>query len=170
MTDLITDKALEYLDELAAEDAPFYLSVHYTAPHSPWGPEHHPKKWLDYYQDCKFESIPDIPDHPDMTTGPVYGTPNREINLRGYFAAISAMDENIGRILQRLDEKGLTDNTPVDFCRGQRHEHGTARDLGQGQRHASDEYVRHLREGAVPHGVSAADSSGLRLRRQGERL
>lgn len=116
VTDLITDKALAYLDELAAEDAPFYLSVHYTAPHSPWEPEHHPKKWLDYYQDCKFESIPDIPDHSDMTTGPVYGTPKREINLRGYFAAISAMDENIGRILQRLDEKGLTDNTLLIFA------------------------------------------------------
>ena len=41
VTDLITDKSVEYIQELApkakAGDAPFYISVHYTAPHSPWG-------------------------------------------------------------------------------------------------------------------------------------
>ena len=116
VTDLITDKALQFLDELEAEGNPFYLSVHYTAPHSPWEEEHHPKKWIDYYRDCKFESIPDVPDHPDMTTGPVYGTPKRETNLRGYFAAISAMDEGIGKIIAALDAKGLSDNTILIFA------------------------------------------------------
>ena len=115
VTDLITDRALEFLDELAEGEDPFYLSVHYTAPHSPWGAEHHPKEWIDYYDSCRFESIPDVPDHPDMTTGPVYGTPRRKENLRGYFAAISAMDAGIGRILRRLEEKGLTDDTLVVF-------------------------------------------------------
>ena len=116
VTDLITDKALQFLDELEAEGNPFYLSVHYTAPHSPWEEEHHPKKWIDCYRDCKFESIPDVPDHPDMTTGPVYGTPKRETNLRGYFAAISAMDEGIGKIIAALDAKGLSDNTILIFA------------------------------------------------------
>lgn len=115
VTDLITDRALEFLDELAEGEDPFYLSVHYTAPHSPWGAEHHPKEWIDYYDSCRFESIPDVPDHPDMTTGPVYGTPRRKENLRGYFAAISAMDAGIGRILRRLEEKGLTNDTLVVF-------------------------------------------------------
>ena len=32
VTDLITDRALEYLKELGEGDDPFYLSVHYTAP------------------------------------------------------------------------------------------------------------------------------------------
>ena len=51
-----------------------------------------------------------------MTTGPVYGTPNRHINLRGYFAAISAMDENIGRrALDRLEARGILDDTLVIF-------------------------------------------------------
>lgn len=113
VTGLITDKALAYLDEL--KDAPFYLSVHYTAPHSPWEPEQHPKKWIDYYKDCSFDSIPDIPDHPDMTTGPVYGTDKRRENLTGYFAAISAMDEQVGRILDRVEELGLSEDTVIIF-------------------------------------------------------
>ena len=104
VTELITDRALQWMDEMAKEENPFYLSVHYTAPHSPWAADQHPAKWIDYYKDCAFESIPDIPDHPDMTTGPVYHTERRRENLTGYFAAVSAMDEQIGRILQKAEE------------------------------------------------------------------
>jgi len=115
VTDLITERALADIDLLANGENPFYLSVHYTAPHSPWEAEQHPKRWIDYYDKCDFSSIPDIPDAPGMTTGPVYGTPARRENLRGYFAAISAMDEGIGRLLQRLRERGILDNTLVIF-------------------------------------------------------
>ena len=113
VTELITDKALSYLEEM--KDGPFYLGVHYTAPHSPWEAEQHPAKWIDYYRDCPFGSIPDVPDHPDMTTGPVYGTSARRTNLTGYFAAVSAMDEQIGRILDRLEALSLLEDTLVIF-------------------------------------------------------
>ena len=115
VTDLITGRALRDIDELTREKTPFYLSVHYTAPHSPWAADQHPKKWIDHYDKCSFAEIPDVPDHPDMTTGPVYGTPLRHENLRGYYAAISAMDEGIGQILDKLDEKGILDETLVIF-------------------------------------------------------
>ena len=39
----------------------------------------------------------------------------REENLRGYFAAISAMDEQIGRLLDAVEEQGLADNTVILF-------------------------------------------------------
>lgn len=116
VTDLITDKALTFLDHLAEGEDPFYLSVHYTAPHSPWEADQHPKEWIGYYEDCTFGSIPDVPDHPNSIDAPVYGTPRRKANLRGYFAAVSAMDQNIGRILDALDAKGLADNTVIVFC------------------------------------------------------
>ncbi|MDO5417884.1 MAG: sulfatase-like hydrolase/transferase [Lachnospiraceae bacterium] len=115
VTELFTNRALEYLDTLDKEEEPFYLAVHYTAPHSPWGREHHPEKWIQYYEDCDVASIPDIPDHPDLITGPVYGTERRKENLRGYFAAVSAMDEQIGRILDALEEKQLAEDTIVIF-------------------------------------------------------
>ena len=115
MTELFTDQALRFLDELSGKEDPFYLAVHYTAPHSPWGAEHHPTKWIDYYENCEFKSIPDVPDHPDLLTGPVFGTDARKENLRGYFAAISAMDEQIGRILDALEKNGLTEDTIVIF-------------------------------------------------------
>ena len=115
VTDLITDRALDFLEELSGKEEPFYLSVHYTAPHSPWGAEHHPKEFIDMYDNCDFASIPDVPDHPDLAVPPVYGTPRRHEHLRGYFAAISAMDKNIGRILDRLEEKGMAEDTIVVF-------------------------------------------------------
>ena len=115
VTDLITERACRDLKTLAEGGKPFYLSVHYTAPHSPWEADQHPRKWIDAYEHCSFDSIPDVPDHPDMTTGPVYGTAMRHVNLRGYFAAISAMDEGIGRILDTLDACGLRENTLVIF-------------------------------------------------------
>lgn len=34
-------------------------------------------------------------------------------NLRGYYAAISAMDAGVGKILDKVKEKGLEDNTIV---------------------------------------------------------
>jgi arylsulfatase A-like enzyme len=40
LTDLLTERAVEYVSR--AHDAPFYLSLHYTAPHWPWqGPGDH---------------------------------------------------------------------------------------------------------------------------------
>ncbi|MCR4620934.1 MAG: sulfatase-like hydrolase/transferase [Clostridiales bacterium] len=115
ITDLITARACRDIDTLAGNEHPFYLSVHYTAPHSPWSAEQHPRKWIDHYDKCTFDEIPDIPDHPDMTTGPVYGTHARRENLRGYYAAISAMDEGLGMILDKLREKGILDDTLVIF-------------------------------------------------------
>lgn len=115
VTDLITEKALEFLDELSEKPEPFYLSVHYTAPHAPWEAEHHPKKWIDMYEDCPFTSTPDVPDHPGIACEPMYGTPRRREKLRGYYAAVTAMDDGVGKLLDFLDKRGLKDNTIVIF-------------------------------------------------------
>lgn len=117
ITDLITEKAVQYVGELAQQEKPFYLSVHYTAPHSPWEEGQHPKRFMDWYRDCKFEATPQLPVHPNQVgTCPVGDTPeSRADNLRGYYAAISAMDEGIGKILAELQTQGLMDNTIIIF-------------------------------------------------------
>lgn len=112
ITDRITDEALRVLDRYAASDTPFYLSVHYTAPHSPW--TGHPQAIVDSYDDCPFASCPQEPRHPwaggltDQCLG------NREM-LKGYFAAVTAMDLNVGRILDGLEQRGLRERTLVVF-------------------------------------------------------
>ena len=116
-SDLFTDNALRFLDGQVESTEPFCLAVHYTAPHRPWGREHHPAAlWDDYYANCPFASVPNA-DEP-LPVG-FYATPAdpgvRKENLAGYFAAIEGMDRNLGRLLGWLDEHRLSDNTLVVF-------------------------------------------------------
>lgn len=116
ITDLITEHAVGFLEELCEEPAPFYLGVHYTAPHSPWDRSEHPEHYVDMYKDCAFHSAPDLPVHPSqVNTAPHGEGEHRKELLRGYYASISAMDHGIGQIMQVLDEKGVRDNTLVIF-------------------------------------------------------
>lgn len=112
ITDTITDDALAFLDAHAGDAAPFYLSVHYTAPHSPW--TGHPQEIVDSYDDCPFRSCPQEPRHPWATSLTDRCLGDREM-LKGYFAAVTAMDANVGRLLDRLDALGLAEDTLVVF-------------------------------------------------------
>jgi arylsulfatase A-like enzyme len=115
VTDVITDEALEFLDKQKGANRPFYLSVHYTAPHSPWVGQH-PENIVGSYNDCPFTSCPDVGCHPWQINSAPRGTgqQRREI-LKGYFAAVTAMDLNVGRILDKLEEAGIRENTLILF-------------------------------------------------------
>ncbi len=117
ITDCITDKAIDYINEYAAQSAPFYLSVHYTAPHSPWAKQCHPKEMLDIYNDCKFSATPNLPVHINQIySAPIGDTQQkRRENLQGYYGAISAMDKGIGEIIAKLKSTKTYDNTVIIF-------------------------------------------------------
>ncbi|HHW10496.1 MAG TPA: sulfatase-like hydrolase/transferase [Firmicutes bacterium] len=113
ITDLITDDALTFIDSCLEDERPFYAAVHYTAPHSPWVGQH-PQEIVAMYKDCPFDSCPQEPLHPFAgTLKKVMENPRP--NLMGYFAAITAMDRNIGRLLNKLDELHLRESTLVFF-------------------------------------------------------
>lgn len=139
ITDYITDNAIEFLDG-RDKDKPFCLSVHYTAPHSPWSAVHHPEEFISMYRDCPFESTPNVPPHPwaphgnktleewnkephpgirfsNVKYGPIKETwqEHRRESLTGYYAAISAMDAALARILRRLEREGILEDTLVIF-------------------------------------------------------
>ncbi|WP_235549531.1 sulfatase-like hydrolase/transferase [Paenibacillus sp. Soil766] len=116
VTDMITDNALQFLDEMSHGDSPFYLSVHYTAPHSPWDRSEHPESYVAIYEDCQFNSVPELPLHPNQTrTAPTGEGEYRKELLRGYYASVTAMDEGIGKIMDMLKERGLRENTLIVF-------------------------------------------------------
>jgi len=130
ITDLITDKTISYLKELGPksqrEDAPFYISVHYTAPHSPWGKLTQPAEWYDYYKDCKFDSVPVCEIHKNAVfscESPYFAFGaeateqddlRREL-LSGYFGAIAAMDRGIGDIYRELERQQLLKDIIIIF-------------------------------------------------------
>jgi arylsulfatase A-like enzyme len=105
------------------ELAPGYV----TTPHSPW--TGHPQEIVDSYDDCAFESCPQEEPHPwaimprnrdttsaDATTlGLSNNLGNRE-SLKGYFASVTAMDHDVGRILDKLESLGLRERTLVIFA------------------------------------------------------
>jgi len=112
VTDAITDEALRLLERYAEGGYPFYLGVHYTAPHTPW--TGHPQEIVDSYDACPFDSCPQEPKHPWAGQLTHNHLGQRE-SLKGYFAAVTAMDACIGRLLDRLDSLGLRENTLVVF-------------------------------------------------------
>jgi arylsulfatase A-like enzyme len=117
VTDVIADVGMQFLRDEALRDEPFWLSLWFTAPHYPWI-DCHPKAFTDLYRDCPFESCPEEPPHPWFTGGqPAVdkGRRERRESLIGYFAAVSAMDAAIGRVLDELDAQRLTDSTLVVF-------------------------------------------------------
>lgn len=111
VTDVITDDGIDFIKRQSKEPNPFYLSVHYTAPHSPWINQH-PKEYVELYDDYSFESCPKNPEHPWSTTNT---RDSHEESLAGYFASITAMDHNVGRIIDTLEELKLRDDTLICF-------------------------------------------------------
>lgn len=116
LTDVITDGAIRFLDEAQQSQKPFYLSVHYTAPHSPWEQGQHPEELCALYANCAFETCPDEPCHPNQINSAPRGTGAKRIELlKGYYAAITGLDRGVGRILRHLEALGLRENTLVIF-------------------------------------------------------
>ena len=113
VTDVITDDAIEFIEEYAGRQ-PFYLTVGYTAPHAPWL-TNHPKEYTDLYKDCPFNSIPKEKEHPDSIYLTKEVAKDVRANLIGYFAAVTAMDTNIGRIIDKIEDLGIRENTLIIF-------------------------------------------------------
>lgn len=110
-TDVITDRALEFIDE--AHVQPFCCFVSYNAPHTPY--EGTPEKYLAMYRDSEFETFAGEPlNEPVAHNLSKRNVGNRESKIH-YYAMITAIDDNVGRILSKLDELSLTESTLVVF-------------------------------------------------------
>jgi choline-sulfatase len=117
ISDVLANTASAFVRDELRNDAPFWLNLNFTAPHYPWI-DSHPKAFTDLYRDCAFESCPDEPPHPWFIGGkPALdrGRLQRRDSLIGYFAAVTAMDVAIGRVLATLDQAGLRESTLVLF-------------------------------------------------------
>lgn len=117
ITDVLGDVSIAFLDDEARNDSPFWLGLNFTAPHYPWL-DSHPNRYTDPYRDCPFDSCPEEPPHPWFIGGKAAverGRAERRDSLVGYFAAVTAMDAAIGRVLEHLEGKGLAESTLVVF-------------------------------------------------------
>ncbi|MBT3450144.1 MAG: sulfatase [Bacteroidetes Order II. Incertae sedis bacterium] len=167
-TDILTDMALNWLDEGRDGEKPFMLMYQHKAPHRNWqpGPDH-----IDDFVDQEFEmpatfyddyatrssaagqAVMRIDDHlnaNDLKITPPrnlteaqmerwmesYGPRNEELResglsgddldqwkynryMRDYLRSVQSVDDNIGRVLDYLDETGLAENTVVVYSSDQ---------------------------------------------------
>ncbi|GEP46076.1 sulfatase [Brevifollis gellanilyticus] len=127
---MVADEAVKRLDAAKQKpDEPFFLAVGFVKPHLPFVA---PKKYWDLYDPAKLpqpelskapEGAPEFApttwgelrnykDMPDK--GPV--TPEQQRHLiHGYYAAMSYMDAQLGKVLDALDASGLAKNTIIVF-------------------------------------------------------
>ena len=113
VTDLITDDSIEFIEK-AHGGKPFYLSINYTAPHSPWL-NNHPEEYTGMYRDCEFKTCPQEKEHPHSIYLTQEVAKDTRGNLTGYFASITAMDANIGRVIKTLERLSILEDTVIIF-------------------------------------------------------
>lgn len=118
--------AVDFINRRPSAQQPFAMMVSMNPPHT--GYELVPEKYKALYKNVDIESlcrnIPDIP---------AAGTPDGDYyrkSILDYYACMSGVDENVGRIIQALRDKNLFNNTIVVFvsdhgvCMGKHHEQG----------------------------------------------
>ncbi|MEY4687416.1 MAG: hypothetical protein RIR76_1439 [Verrucomicrobiota bacterium] len=119
--------AVETLGRLKAEAKPFFLAVGFFKPHLPFNA---PKRYWDLHDPAKFalpaessrvQGAPEAAYHTHRELGGYYGMPKDEqldteqtLKLRhGYYACVSYIDAQIGKVLLALDRTGLAASTIV---------------------------------------------------------
>jgi choline-sulfatase len=115
------DEAVKFLAEYAGE-APFFLKVSFARPHSPYDA---PQRWWQYYE--KADLPPAVvgdwaerhaqrgkPHRDDLWQGDLGPEKAREAR-QGYYGNVSFIDEQVGRILAVLKERGWLENTLILF-------------------------------------------------------
>jgi iduronate 2-sulfatase len=123
----LADMAVAALQEIAKKDQPFWFGVGFIRPHLPFVA---PKKYWDLYDPAKIELAPNAfpprgaPEYAVTSggelrsyrgtpaSGPVPDDLARQLK-HGYYAAISYMDAQVGRVLDELERLGLRENTII---------------------------------------------------------
>ena len=95
MTEMLTQRAVKYISDRRNSSTPFYLSLHYTAPHWPW------------------EGPTDEAVSRNLKGG--YGGFTAGGSLKTYAQMMKSMDDGIGEVLRALDRADLARNTLVIF-------------------------------------------------------
>jgi iduronate 2-sulfatase len=120
----VAAEAVRVLAEVKGK--PFFLAVGFWKPHAPFNA---PKKYWDLYDRAKLPSLnparptgaPDIAFHDgrELRGAPpnqVTFTPEQAAEIRhGYFANISYMDAQLGKVLDALDRSGVGERTVITF-------------------------------------------------------
>ena len=111
VTDLLADHAVRFIDRHAGGEAPLFLYVPFSAPHSPLQAK---EEDLPRYADL--EPLEPPRGWEESTAGrPLAADERRRNGRRVHAAMVHSLDEGVGRILDAIDGHGIADNTLVLF-------------------------------------------------------
>ena len=146
-TDLITDLSIEFLKN-CPKDKPFFLMCHHKAPHRPWQPDEKHRQTVRERARARAQNVQRQRDelcHPQRRRPRGHdadrsrsdagrsqarrrrkGSPQAELKkwkyeryMQDYLACVASIDDNVGRLLDYLDQNGLAENTIVIYTSDQ---------------------------------------------------
>ena len=137
-TDVIGSEAIKYMEN-RDKSKPFFMMCHFKAPHRPWTPAERfkdllkdvtipePENLLDTYEGkgeyaellrMSMEHLRQTDVKTDIPTDMSRDELRHwayQLYIKDYLRCIAGIDENVGRILNYLDEQGLAENTVVIY-------------------------------------------------------
>jgi arylsulfatase A-like enzyme len=142
-TDVITDLAINFVKN-RPQDKPFFLMYHHKAPHRNWQPDEKHRKQFENYEppipatfDDDYKGKSDAARNStmhidqDLNDNDLKGKPPAGLSgdalkrwkfkryMQDYLACVAAVDDNVGRFLDYLDQNGLAENTIVIYTSDQ---------------------------------------------------
>ncbi len=125
-SEVLGDNAVDFIGQAAQRENPFFMYLAFNAPHDP---RQSPKEYVDKYPLDKV-AVPEnfLPEYPhkdaigcskDLRDEKLAPFPRTEyavkVNRQEYYAIITHMDNEVGRILDALEASGKADNTYIFF-------------------------------------------------------
>lgn len=130
--DYFTKKSVEYIDDHADKDEPFFLFLTYNAPYGEMyesEPEH---RYSHLYNELPMDSVPregvspklidwilarkeKLPDYDFAWYKELAEMPNNLFYMRQFYSQVSMVDDGVGKVLAKLEEKGVLDDTLVIY-------------------------------------------------------
>lgn len=125
-SEVVADDTAVFFEKAAASDNPFFFYVAFNAPHDP---RQAPREFIEQYPLDRIEVpanfLPEYPYHREIDNPPTLRDERLapfprtkyavQVHRQEYYAIISHMDEQIGRILDQLEASGKADNTYIIF-------------------------------------------------------
>jgi arylsulfatase A-like enzyme len=122
-SELFSDQAIAFINRYDG-NSPFFMYVAYMAPHDP---RVMPQQYMDRYDTAKI-ALPAnfMPEHPfdngemQVRDELLLGVPRNPAEVKNeihrYYAMVTHLDEQIGRVVEALKVKGLYENTIIVFA------------------------------------------------------
>jgi arylsulfatase A-like enzyme len=131
--DYFTRKSVEFLDDHAGQDQPpFFLFMTYNAPYGALYPSEPDHRYSHLYANLPMDSVPreglcpelidwilirkeKMPDYDFAWYKELAEQPNNLADMRQFYSQVSMVDDGVGQVIAKLEEKGVLDDTLVIY-------------------------------------------------------